>query len=195
MSRLCTSFRLGLEKLDDRRCLSGTAMETVTVDQPLEEAGPHVRVFSGVNHGEFSAYGGFSGGVRVGAVDRDGEGVSSFDPSFTGGVFVAAGDLDGGDLGNDWLVSGTGQDAAKANGNLQISDLTSVAIDPAVADGKVLASDQVWSSIGAGLDVLIGKTGGDRLYNISDESLGASSTTSSHTGGANFLFGDGSVTF
>jgi len=70
---------------------------------------------------------------------------------FSGGVRVAVGDVDGGGWGQDWISGGTGQDASTS------------------AYG------------GAGLDVLIANTGGDRL----DQS----------PSGANFLFGDGSIRF
>jgi uncharacterized repeat protein (TIGR01451 family) len=104
--------------------------------------GPHVRVFSSVSGAElrsFFPYGpGFTGGVRVGAGDVDGDGranvitgtgpgasphVKVFDgvtgaelhsffaygPSFSGGVFVAAGDVDGD--GRADIITGAGAGA------------------------------------------------------------------------------------
>jgi prepilin-type processing-associated H-X9-DG protein len=198
MSRLRSSFRPSLEKLDNRLCLSGTPLESVPlVAEPTEMEASHVRVFSGRTYGESSVYGGFNGGVRVGAVDRDGWSVSSPYPGFTGGVFVAAGDLDGGELGDDWLVGGTGRDAGdvRTTAALHLKPPTPTADDDVVVDGKVITAGDDWLAVGAGFDVLIASTGDDRLAAVSDELFSASGTSSSHSGGANFLFADGSVRF
>jgi hypothetical protein len=167
------------------------------VAEPTEMEASLVRVFSGGTYGEVSVYGGFNGGVRVGAVDRDGGSVSSPYLGFTGGVFVAAGELDGGEPGNDWLAGGTGQDAAdvRTRAALHLKPPTPIADDDVVVDGKVITAGDDWSAVGAGFDVLIANTGDDRLAAVSDELFSANGTSSSHSGGVNFHFADGAVRF
>ncbi len=103
--------------------VNGDGFDDIIVGAGAGAPGGHVKVFSGANNAElasFLAFPGFAGGVRVGAVDRNGDGVAEIlvgagpggsphvrmysgtgafqtsfiaaDPGFTGGIFVAGAD-------------------------------------------------------------------------------------------------------
>ena len=162
MLRTRTSFRPSFEKLDDRLCLSGTPLAPLDFSAepaPTAEFAGHMRVFDGVTSAEVTPYGGFTGGVRV-----------------------AAGDVDGADWGSDWISGGTGQDAPTADTGaaLHLKPLTPQAADDVMVDGLIITGEDPAAALGgAGLDILIGNTGGDRAPQSSS--------------GANFVFCDGAV--
>src|SRR5262249_16157544 len=97
----------------------------------------------------------------------------NFDAVDAGGTKINDGkDRLFGDLGNDWLVGGTlndrlfgglGDDLLNADDNLDTAGGMNNQTDP------TLFADRDFAYGGGGLDVLIGNTGGDRLFDWSGE--------------------------
>jgi len=83
----------------------------------------------------------------------------------TGTVISDGGDAIFGDLGNDWMVGGTGNDTIWAGWGNDLSNADDVLSTNAwlndATDTHPTYEDRVYG--GAGLDVLMGNTGGDRL--------------------------------
>ena len=120
--------------------------------------------------------------LSSGAATPDGSGSEFFlnfanadgplDTKWNGGVPTDGDDIIFGDLGNDWIVGGTGRDdlyggwgADLMNGDDNLNTAGGIAND--TPDPNASYEDRAFG--GAGRDILIGNTGGDRLMDWAGE--------------------------
>jgi hypothetical protein len=169
-------------------------------------AGPHVKVFSGLNGSElysFYAYDqSFSGGVRVAGGDVNGDGNDdivtgagpgagphmkvfsglngselhsfyAYDPSFRGGVYVAAGDVNGG--GRADILTGAGAGAGphvRVFSGLDLAELHSFyAYSPAFGGGVRVGAGDLDSDGRADIITGAGPGGGPHIRGLKGMTL------------------------
>jgi hypothetical protein len=174
-------FRLILALIAMLSLAATTTGEVITGSGP--DIAAEVRTFEGATlaHG-FTAYGGFTGGVRVAAGDVNGDGVADiitgagpgavgghvkvFDgvtgaesrsflayDAFIGGVFVSAGDVNGD--GRDDLI--TGADSGATGGHVKVFD---------GATGNLVQSFFAYDAFTGGVRVAAGDVNGDGVADI-----------------------------